>query len=147
MSTTTPAAAEQPTGVGRPEPRGFGVPAAVGVVVAAVVAVFAVVALIDSPRLTAFFAQVVAELRLAFGLLPDPELLHEPFIAENAAILAAVDRDDAKGAAKLLAGYLDRSEGVVLAAFARLEDRRVTPTPRDAPQRRVRTASRRATGA
>ncbi|MDP5309204.1 GntR family transcriptional regulator [Paracoccus spongiarum] len=107
----------------------------------------AVVALIDSPRLTAFFAQVVAELRLAFGLLPDPELLHEPFIAENAAILAAVDRDDAKGAAKLLAGYLDRSEGVVLAAFARLEDRRVTPTPRDAPQRRVRTASRRATGA
>lgn len=54
MSTTTPAAAEQPTGVGRPEPRGFGVPAAVGVVVAAVVAVFAVVGLVvslDSDRL------------------------------------------------------------------------------------------------
>lgn len=82
----------------------------------------AVVALLDSPRLDAFYAQVAAELRLAFGLLPDPELLHEPFIAENAAILAAVERGDASDAASLLTTYLDRSERVVLAAFARLDD-------------------------
>jgi DNA-binding GntR family transcriptional regulator len=97
----------------------------------------AVVALIDSPRLTDFYAQVAAELRLAFGLLPDPELLHEPFIAENAAILAAVDRGDLKGAAKLLAGYLDRSEGVVLGAFARLEDRGASPPARETSRRRM----------
>jgi DNA-binding GntR family transcriptional regulator len=99
----------------------------------------AVVALIDSPRLTAFYAQVAAELRLAFGLLPDPELLHEPFIAENAAILAAVDRGDTDGAAKLLSGYIDRSERIVLAAFARMDD--------GAAAQFKRTGSRRKTGA
>ena len=82
----------------------------------------AVVALTDSPRLMGFYAQIAAELRLAFGLLPDPELLHAPFIAENAAILAAIDRGDPQGAATLLAGYLDRSERMILPAFARLDE-------------------------
>lgn len=97
----------------------------------------AIVALIDSPRLTAFYAQVAAELRLAFVLLSDPEVLHEPFIAQNAAILAAVDRGDPKGAAKLLAGYLDRSEGVVLGAFARMEDGNTSSPILDVPRRRA----------
>lgn len=82
----------------------------------------AIVALADSPRLTAFYTQVAAELRLAFGLLPDPEQLHLPFLPENRAILAAVDGGDCDGAALLLAEYLERSERVVLAAFARVED-------------------------
>lgn len=93
----------------------------------------AVVALLDSPRLDAFYAQVAAELRLAFGLLPDPELLHEPFIAENAAILAAVERGDVSDAASLLTTYLDRSERVVLAAFARLDDAAAPSAPRRRP--------------
>lgn len=82
----------------------------------------AIVALADSPRLTAFYMQVTAELRLAFGLLPDPEQLHLPFVAENTAILAAIDRGDCEGAAQLLADYLERSERMVLTAFARIED-------------------------
>lgn len=80
----------------------------------------AIVALIDSPRLTAFFSQIIAEVRLAFGLLDDPELLHAPFIARNAAILAKLEEGDSAGAADLLADYLDRSERMVLAAFAKL---------------------------
>lgn len=80
----------------------------------------AIVALIDSPRLTAFSSQILAELRLAFGLLDDPELLHTPFIAQNAAILAKLEEGDPPGAAELLTGYLDRSERIVMAAFARL---------------------------
>ena len=80
----------------------------------------AIVALIDSPRLTAFSSQILAELRLAFGLLDDPELLHTPFIAQNAAILAKLEEGDPPGAAELLTSYLDRSERIVMAAFARL---------------------------
>ncbi|TBN42424.1 GntR family transcriptional regulator [Paracoccus subflavus] len=81
----------------------------------------AIVALADSPRLNGFYRQVAAELRLAFGLLDDPEQLHEPFIAQNAAILAAIDRGDCEAAAGILAVYLDHSERTVLTAFARIE--------------------------
>lgn len=82
----------------------------------------AIVALADSPRLTGFYLQVAAELRLAFGLLDDPELLHAPFIARNATILAALETGDAQGASRLLAEYLDHSERQVLDAFARIEN-------------------------
>lgn len=82
----------------------------------------AVVTLTESPRLIAFYTQVAAELRLAFGLLSDLEQLHAPFIAENTAILAAIDRGDPEGAAVLLTAYLERSERTVLAAFAQIED-------------------------
>ena len=43
----------------------------------------AIVELADSPRLNNFFSQILAEIRLAFGLLPDPEFLHAPFIELN----------------------------------------------------------------
>ncbi|TGN61907.1 FCD domain-containing protein, partial [Paracoccus liaowanqingii] len=80
-----------------------------------------IVALADSPRLTAFFAQAMAELRLAFGLLDDPEQLHAPFLQDNAAILERLQAGDPMAAAARLADYLDRSERVVMTAFARLE--------------------------
>lgn len=82
----------------------------------------AIVALTDSPRLTAFFGQAMAELRLAFGLLDDPEQLHAPFLQENGAILELLAAGDTAGAAARLADYLDRSERVVMSAFARLEN-------------------------
>jgi len=81
----------------------------------------AIVALADSPRLTAFFAQAMAELRLAFGLLDSPEQLHAPFLQENGRILGLLQGGDTLAAADCLAAYLDRSERVVMAAFARLE--------------------------
>lgn len=80
----------------------------------------AIVALADSPRLAAFFAQAMAELRLAFGLLDSPERLHAPFLQENGAILSRLTQGDAAGAADSLARYLDQSERVVMAAFARI---------------------------
>ncbi len=86
----------------------------------------AIVALTDSPRLTAFFAQAMAELRLAFGLLDSPEQLHAPFLQENGAILELLVAGDTAAAAARLADYLDRSERVVMSAFARLENG-VTP--------------------
>lgn len=80
----------------------------------------AIVALGDSPRLMAFHAQLAAELRLAFGLLDAPELLHGPFIDQNAQILQRLVAGDAAGAAALLGPYLDQSERAVMLAFARL---------------------------
>lgn len=79
-----------------------------------------IVSLTDSPRLIGFFAQIIAELRLAFGLLDSPELLHSPYINRNAEILARLEGDDAAGAAALLEDYLNQSERAVMAAFARL---------------------------
>src|SRR5450830_354795 len=47
----------------------------------------AVVQLADSERLDIMFAHVLAELRLAFGLLNDPEFLHAPFVEMNGRIM------------------------------------------------------------
>ena len=80
----------------------------------------AIVALADSPRLTAFFAQVSAELRLAFGLLDSPEMLHQPYIAQNRGIVERLEAGDPQGAAGMLDDYLTRSERTIMAAFARL---------------------------
>lgn len=79
----------------------------------------AIVALTDSARLRAFFAQIVAELRLAFGLLDSPERLHEPYIDRNAQILALLMQGRQAEASRLLADYLEESERAILAAFAR----------------------------
>lgn len=80
----------------------------------------AVVALTDSARLQAFFAQIIAELRLAFGLLDSAERLHEPYIDRNAEILDLLAAGNQSGAADVMGRYLDESERVVLATFARL---------------------------
>lgn len=80
----------------------------------------AIVALTDSPRLMGFFAQVAAELRLAFGLLDSPELLHAPYVGRNAEILALLQAGRPAEAAAALETYLGESERTVLAAFARL---------------------------
>lgn len=80
----------------------------------------AIVALTDSPRLIGFFAQIAAELRLAFGLLRSSELLHAPYIPLNRRIVETLAAGDAPGAAALLQDYLVQSERTLLEAFARL---------------------------
>lgn len=104
----------------------------------------AIVSLTDSPRLIDFFDRTMAELRLAFGMLDSPEQLHAPFLTQNDAILSMVQAGDTGAAAAHLGRYLDRSERVVLAAFARLETARSRvgpgaglspPSPSAAPDR------------
>lgn len=80
----------------------------------------AIVALADSPRLTDFFARVVAEMRLAFGLLGSPEELHEPYIALNRRILDLLEAGKGTEAARALEDYLSLSERNLMAAFARV---------------------------
>ncbi|EHS53637.1 transcriptional regulator, GntR family [Rhizobium sp. PDO1-076] len=79
----------------------------------------AIVDLADSQRLNAFYAQTAAELRLSFGLLDDPELLHAPYVDLNAAILGKLEAGDTQEAAAALETYLLQSERTVLAAFSR----------------------------
>ncbi|MDZ5449663.1 GntR family transcriptional regulator [Labrys sp. ZIDIC5] len=79
----------------------------------------AVVELADSERLNLLFAQVLAELRLAFGMLQDAEFLHAPFVDKNLAILELAEAGQFDRAAALLGDYLIHSERLVLAVYAR----------------------------
>ncbi|HWU46820.1 MAG TPA: GntR family transcriptional regulator [Humibacter sp.] len=79
----------------------------------------AVVALADSERLDRLYANISAELRLAFGLLDDAEYLHRPYVDLNAQILALYENDDPGAAAQALEDYLVLSERTVLASYAR----------------------------
>lgn len=79
----------------------------------------AIVDLADSARLSDFYARISAELRLSFGLLDDPELLHAPYVDQNAAILKLLVDGKPAAAAEALEAYLMLSERTVLAAFAR----------------------------
>ncbi|MDI7861853.1 GntR family transcriptional regulator [Rhizobiaceae bacterium n13] len=82
----------------------------------------AIVDLADSHRLSAFYEQISAELRLSFGLLDDPELLHAPYVDLNAGILAQVEAGQTREAAVALEVYLAQSERTILAAFSRIEE-------------------------
>ncbi|MFK0171708.1 GntR family transcriptional regulator [Streptomyces sp. NPDC090306] len=67
------------------------------------------VALAGSDRTDELMRGVFAELRLAFHIVNDPRRLHEPYLARNEQILAALRAGDAPAAGELLAGYLDDS--------------------------------------
>lgn len=79
----------------------------------------AIVELADSERLNQLFGSVLAELRLAFGLLSDPEFLHAPYVDMNANILALTEAGDFARASLALNEYLVHSERIVLAVYAR----------------------------
>lgn len=80
----------------------------------------AIVELADSPRLSAFFAQVLLELRLVFGLLPDAEHLHAPFVDRNQAILDLLEAGRPAEAAQALETYLGQAERLILSAYSPL---------------------------
>lgn len=79
----------------------------------------AMVELCDSPRLSAGFDLVLAELRLVFGQLEDTSHLHEPYIALNVTLLEYMERGDTVAALEALDAYLVKSERSVLAALQR----------------------------
>ncbi|MER8855985.1 GntR family transcriptional regulator [Mesorhizobium australicum] len=79
----------------------------------------AMVELCDSPRLSACFALVLAELRLVFGQLEDAAHLHEPYIDLNASIIRRLEEGDMAAALSQLESYLLKSEKSVLAALLR----------------------------
>ncbi len=79
----------------------------------------AIVELADSERLNQLFASVLAELRLAFGLLNDAEFLHAPYVEMNVKIVELFEAGRLQEAAAALNDYLVHSERIVLAVYAR----------------------------
>ncbi len=79
----------------------------------------AVVELADSERLNVMFSHLLAELRLAFGLLDDAEFLHAPYVEMNVKIVELFEAGRLQEAAAALNDYLVHSERIVLAVYAR----------------------------
>lgn len=79
----------------------------------------AIVELADSERLNGMFSHLLAELRLAFGLLRDPRFLHAPYVDMNVQILELFENGKPADAARALGDYLLNSERILLAAYAR----------------------------
>lgn len=79
----------------------------------------AIVELADSERLNVMFSHLLAELRLAFGLLKDPEFLHAPYVDNNVQILELFEAGKLAESAASLSDYLVHSERIVLAVYAR----------------------------
>jgi DNA-binding GntR family transcriptional regulator len=79
----------------------------------------AIVALADSDHLDRLYANISAELRLAFGLLDDPDYLHRPYVDRNVAVLELYLAGESAEAAALLEDYLLTSERTIVAAYAR----------------------------
>ncbi|MBC8952758.1 GntR family transcriptional regulator [Xenorhabdus sp. PB62.4] len=79
----------------------------------------AIVELTDSERLITFYRNISAELRLAFGILNDPELLYAPYIDKNAHILELFNAGQNDLAANKMKEYLELSERTILAAYTR----------------------------
>lgn len=77
----------------------------------------ALVSLTDSPRIEAIYADLCAELRLAFGLVDDPARIHAPYIESNSAIVELLKQGENQQAAIRLAAYLQQSERSLLAVY------------------------------
>jgi DNA-binding GntR family transcriptional regulator len=79
----------------------------------------AIVELADSERLKMMFSHLLAEQRLAFGILRDPEFLHGPYVEMNQRILQLFEAGKLAESAAVLNDYLMQSERIVLSACAR----------------------------
>lgn len=79
----------------------------------------AIVELADSERLNVMFSHILAELRLAFGLLNDPEFLHAPYVDMNAKLLELFEAGKTQECAQSMNDYLVHSERIILAVYAR----------------------------
>ncbi|WP_406859626.1 GntR family transcriptional regulator [Streptomyces sp. HUAS MG47] len=82
----------------------------------------ALVALAGSARTDELMRGVLAELRLAFHVVADPRVLHEPYLVRNREILDALGEGERAAAERLLARYLDDSRDRMVEAYARSVD-------------------------
>ncbi|MEU0394989.1 GntR family transcriptional regulator [Streptomyces sp. NPDC006208] len=78
----------------------------------------AVVALAKSTRLNELMLGILAELRLVFHAMDDARDFHEPYLARNREILAALKAADTVKAELLLAAYLDDAEKQLVGRYS-----------------------------
>lgn len=77
------------------------------------------VALGSSPRLSSTIRSALAETRLAFHVVRDPQPLYEPYVQRNRIVYEGVARGEFAQTATYLTGYLQDSEAALREAFIR----------------------------
>ncbi|HEY3953702.1 MAG TPA: GntR family transcriptional regulator [Streptosporangiaceae bacterium] len=77
----------------------------------------AVAALAGSPRVDELMRRALAELRLVFHVMKDPEEFHRPFVAKNRVIGQLIADGDGPAAERELLAYLADAERTLLAAY------------------------------
>lgn len=75
------------------------------------------VAIHGSPRIDAFFRRLMTELRLGFLMIPDPQIMHLPYLPQNRAIFEQLAEGDLDGARKSLDRYLHEAEHQIVTAI------------------------------
>ncbi|MGD3106947.1 GntR family transcriptional regulator [Streptomyces sp. YGL11-2] len=78
----------------------------------------AVVALAGSPRTDELMRGVLAELRLVFHVMADPQRFYAPYLVRNRQIAESLLAGDAAAAERLLLAYLEDSRGQLSGAYA-----------------------------
>ncbi len=78
----------------------------------------AVVALAGSPRLDAQMHLLLAEMRLFFHLMGDPEPFHRPYLDENVTIARLLTSGERQTAADRMTDYLIAAQAQLVEAFA-----------------------------
>ena len=76
-----------------------------------------IVALMGSPLFDEFFAQVIAQLRLAFCAAPDEQRFQSPWLERDHEIYTLLTRNQTQAASEAMSLYLDDSEHLSLALF------------------------------
>ncbi|MFP3489523.1 hypothetical protein R0K20_18180, partial [Staphylococcus sp. SIMBA_130] len=74
-----------------------------------------------SQRLNSMFDCLLAELRLAFGLLRDPYFLYAPYVDWNVKILKVIEEGNSELATATLNEYLSHSERALLTAYTQMD--------------------------
>ena len=82
------------------------------------------VGLAESTRIDEIIGRLVAELRLIFHIIAQPQELHEPYVARNRTLLQLLEAGRYSDAADELHQYLLDSEERILAAFRAAHDHR-----------------------
>lgn len=99
----------------------------------------AIVTLAGSSRLDEMMRRILAELRLVFHVMADPERFHAPYLNRNDQIAALLERGDGDAAAAELLVYLNDAEAQLLQAYAEGADRTLSQ-PSDGPTGKRRSA-------
>jgi DNA-binding GntR family transcriptional regulator len=80
----------------------------------------AVAALVGSTRVDELMRRALAETRLIFHVMPDPEQFHAPYVGRNRVIAEAIVRGDGGTAEAELLSYLNDAEHQILSVYDRL---------------------------
>jgi DNA-binding GntR family transcriptional regulator len=86
-----------------------------------------IAALAESTRIDEIMSQLLAELRLAFHVMPTVRDFYEPYLGDNERIATLVEAGRSQEAVAVLLDYLNRAEDQLLRQFASKAGRRSAP--------------------